>query len=34
MTLTINNPTQNYRGEISYKITDNWSSQTFSCGKC
>ncbi|WP_428743608.1 TonB-dependent siderophore receptor [Tenacibaculum sp.] len=30
--VTINNPTQNYRGEVSYKITDNWSSQTIIAG--
>lgn len=30
--LAIKNPTQNYRGEIAYKITDNWSSQTVISG--
>ncbi|MFI1773154.1 TonB-dependent receptor domain-containing protein [Thalassobellus citreus] len=28
----IKNPTQNYRGEIAYKISDNWSSQTIIAG--
>lgn len=30
--ISIKNPTQNYRGEIAYKITDNWSSQTIIAG--
>ena len=30
--LQISNPTQNFRGEIAYKITDNWSSQTIISG--
>ncbi|TCI90371.1 TonB-dependent receptor [Tenacibaculum sp. M341] len=30
--ISIKNPTQNYRGEIAYKITDNWSSQTLISG--
>ena len=30
--VTIKNPTHNYRGEIAYKITDNWSSQTIFSG--
>ncbi|OSY87111.1 TonB-dependent receptor [Tenacibaculum holothuriorum] len=30
--VSIKNPTQNYRGEIAYKITDNWSSQTIIAG--
>lgn len=30
--VTIKNPTQNYRGEAFYKITDNWSSQTVVAG--
>lgn len=30
--VTITNITQNYRGEIAYKITDNWSSQTIIAG--
>ncbi len=30
--ISIKNPTQNYRGEIAYKITDNWSSQTIVAG--
>ncbi len=30
--ILIKNPTQNYRGEIAYKITDNWSSQTIVSG--
>ncbi|MDO6674119.1 TonB-dependent receptor [Tenacibaculum sp. 1_MG-2023] len=30
--MSIKNPTQNYRGEIAYKITDNWSSQTIIAG--
>ncbi|WP_442267587.1 TonB-dependent receptor domain-containing protein [Tenacibaculum sp. ZS6-P6] len=30
--LQISNPTQNFRGEIAYKITDNWSSQTLISG--
>lgn len=30
--VSIKNPTQNYRGEIAYKITDNWSSQTIVAG--
>ncbi len=30
--VTITNPTQNYRGEIAYKISDNWSSQTIIAG--
>lgn len=28
----IKNPTQNYRGEVAYKISDNWSSQTIIAG--
>lgn len=30
--VTIDNVTQNYRGEIAWKITDNWSSQTLIAG--
>ena len=30
--ISIKNPTQNYRGEIAYKISDNWSSQTIIAG--
>ncbi|WP_420551875.1 TonB-dependent receptor domain-containing protein [Tenacibaculum aiptasiae] len=30
--VSIKNPTQNYRGEIAYKISDNWSSQTIVAG--
>lgn len=30
--VSIKNPTQNYRGEIAYKISDNWSSQTIIAG--
>lgn len=30
--VTINNITQNYRGEIAWKIADNWSSQTLVAG--
>lgn len=30
--ISIKNPTQNYRGEIAYKISDNWSSQTITAG--
>ncbi|GAA3636083.1 TonB-dependent receptor [Flavivirga jejuensis] len=30
--VTINNITQNYRGEIAYKISDNWSSQSIVAG--
>ncbi len=30
--VTIKNPTRNYRGEIAYKISDNWSSQTLIAG--
>ncbi|MDC1162517.1 TonB-dependent receptor, partial [Tenacibaculum sp.] len=30
--VSITNPTQNYRGEIAYKISDNWSSQTIIAG--
>ena len=30
--ISIKNPNQNYRGEIAYKITDNWSSQTIVAG--
>ncbi|CAM4254661.1 TonB-dependent receptor [Zobellia roscoffensis] len=30
--VTIDNITQNYRGEIAWKITDNWSSQTLIAG--
>ncbi len=30
--VTIENVTQNYRGEIAWKITDNWSSQTLIAG--
>ncbi|WP_417785611.1 TonB-dependent siderophore receptor [Tenacibaculum sp.] len=30
--ISIKNPTQNYRGEVAYKITDNWSSQTIVAG--
>lgn len=30
--VTIENITQNYRGEIAWKITDNWSSQTLIAG--
>ncbi|WP_203255938.1 TonB-dependent receptor [Hyunsoonleella ulvae] len=30
--VVITNPTQNYRGEIAYKISDNWSSQTIIAG--
>ncbi|MFV0484543.1 MAG: TonB-dependent siderophore receptor [Bacteroidales bacterium] len=26
--LTLKNPTQNYRGEMLYKLSDNWQSQT------
>ncbi|MFI1745241.1 TonB-dependent receptor domain-containing protein [Thalassobellus sediminis] len=28
----IKNPTQNYRGEVAYKISDSWSSQTIIAG--
>ncbi|SDW07203.1 iron complex outermembrane recepter protein [Lutibacter oricola] len=28
----IENPTQNFRGEIAYKLSDNWSSQTIIAG--
>ncbi|MDV7186526.1 TonB-dependent receptor [Lutibacter sp. TH_r2] len=30
--VTIENATQNFRGEIAWKITDNWSSQTLIAG--
>lgn len=30
--VTIENVTQNYRGEIAWKISDNWSSQTLIAG--
>lgn len=30
--VVITNPTQNYRSEIAYKISDNWSSQTIIAG--
>lgn len=30
--ISIKNPTQNYRGEISWKISDKWSSQTLIAG--
>ena len=30
--ISIKNPTQNYRGEIAYKISDRWSSQTIFAG--
>lgn len=30
--VSIKNPTQNYKGEIAYKISDNWSSQTIFAG--
>lgn len=30
--VSIKNPTQNYRGEIAYKISNNWSSQTIIAG--
>ncbi len=30
--ISIKNPTQNYRGEIAYKISDKWSSQTVIAG--
>ncbi|RKR14251.1 iron complex outermembrane receptor protein [Maribacter vaceletii] len=30
--VTIDNVTQNYRGEIAWKLTDNWSSQTLIAG--
>lgn len=30
--VSIKNPTQNFRGEIAYKISDNWSSQTIIAG--
>lgn len=30
--VTIKSPTQNYKGEISWKISDNWSSQTIVAG--
>lgn len=30
--VVVKNPTQNYRAEVAYKITDNWSSQTIVAG--
>ncbi|MFD2540822.1 TonB-dependent siderophore receptor [Lacinutrix gracilariae] len=30
--VTIDNVTQNYRGEVAWKISDNWSSQTLIAG--
>lgn len=30
--VSIKNPTQNYRGEIAYKISDQWTSQTLVAG--
>lgn len=30
--VVVENPTQNYRAEVAYKITDNWSSQTIVAG--
>ncbi|WP_435261132.1 TonB-dependent siderophore receptor [Tenacibaculum sp. nBUS_03] len=30
--ISIKNPTQNFRGEIAYKVSDNWSSQTIIAG--
>lgn len=28
----VENPTQNFRGEVAYKLSDNWSSQTIIAG--
>ncbi len=30
--VVVENPTQNYRGEVAYKLSDNWSSQTIVAG--